>query len=69
MYFGAGCFWHVQHEFILFESQKLGRSGATFSAVSGYAGGQGPEVYKLGKGGPEKGLVCYHNFRSVAECA
>ena len=78
MYFGAGCFWHVQHEFILKEAQELGRSGAKFTAVSGYAGGVGPEVYKLGndgrlysslvkKDGVDQNLVCYHNRGSIAD--
>ena len=57
MYFGAGCFWHVQHEFVLKEAQALDRRGATFSAVSGYAGGRGTD----------RGRVCYHNMRSVAD--
>ena len=57
VYFGAGCFWHVQHEFVLKEAQELSRSGAGFSAVTGYAGGTGME----------SGLVCYHNRRSVSD--
>ena len=57
VYFGAGCFWHVQHEFVLKEAAELGRSGAAFSAVTGYAGGTGTE----------RGLVCYHNKRSVSD--
>mmetsp|Transcript_19885 Transcript_19885/g.40514 ORF Transcript_19885/g.40514 Transcript_19885/m.40514 type:complete len:255 (+) Transcript_19885:26-790(+) len=57
VYFGAGCFWHVQHEFVLKEAQELGRSGAAFSAITGYAGGTGPE----------RGLVCYHNRRGVSD--
>lgn len=31
VYFGAGCYWHVQHEFVLKEAAELGRSGAAFS--------------------------------------
>ena len=57
VYFGAGCFWHVQHEFVLKEAQELGRSGTAFSAVTGYAGGTGVE----------RGLVCYHNRRGVSD--
>ena len=57
VYFGAGCFWHVQHEFVLKEAAELGRSGAAFSAVTGYAGGTGTE----------RGLVCYHNGRGVSD--
>lgn len=52
MYFGQGCFWHVQHEFIKSEA-KLGRTADNFTALSGYAGGK-----KVG----DKGLVCYHNM-------
>ena len=40
LYFGAGCFWHVQHEFVGEEMSTLKRSGAQITAVSGYAGGQ-----------------------------
>lgn len=57
VYFGAGCYWHVQHEFVLKEAAELGRSGAAFSAVTGYAGGTGTE----------RGLVCYHNGRGVSD--
>lgn len=57
-YFGAGCFWHVQHEFVLEEVAALKRSPGQITAVSGYAGGQ-----RLGDGGK----VCYHNFRNIAD--
>ena len=46
VYFGAGCFWHVQHEFTMEEMSTLKRSSSQISAVSGYAGGQ-----RLGDGG------------------
>lgn len=52
MYFGQGCFWHVQHEFIKSEA-KLGRTPDNFTALSGYAGGK-----QVG----DKGIVCYHNM-------
>jgi len=58
VYFGAGCFWHVQHEFVMEEVATLGRSGTTISAVSGYAGG---------KNVGSQGRVCYHNFQNVAD--
>jgi peptide methionine sulfoxide reductase MsrA len=58
VYFGAGCFWHVQHEFVQEEVAALKRDGATISAVSGYAGGK-----QLGKGG----RVCYHNPQQVSD--
>jgi len=58
LYFGAGCFWHVQHEFVLHEAAVLGRRGAEVTAVSGYAGGT-----KLG----DSGRVCYHNPQGIAD--
>lgn len=58
LYFGAGCFWHVQHEFVGEEVAALKRSGAQITAVSGYAGGR-----RLGDGG----TVCYHNPRGFAD--
>mmetsp|Transcript_159049 Transcript_159049/g.290075 ORF Transcript_159049/g.290075 Transcript_159049/m.290075 type:complete len:249 (+) Transcript_159049:44-790(+) len=58
-YFGCGCFWHVQHEFITnFESRLLGRAGLNFTAFAGYAGGT-----EVG----EDGLVCYHNGKGIAD--
>ena len=44
MYFGAGCFWHVQHEFVEFEASTAQRSGAAITSISGYAGGLGYAV-------------------------
>ena len=58
IYFGAGCFWHVQHELVLFEQATLGRAGAEISAITGYAGGT-----RLGSGG----RVCYHNTENIAD--
>jgi len=53
VYFGVGCFWHVQHEFVETERKVLKRGDNDITATTGYAGGrtQGP-----------KGVVCYHNF-------
>mmetsp|Transcript_84747 Transcript_84747/g.240380 ORF Transcript_84747/g.240380 Transcript_84747/m.240380 type:complete len:375 (+) Transcript_84747:80-1204(+) len=51
VYFGAGCFWHVQHEFVGEEVKGLKRTKDQITAVSGYAGGKQT-------GG---GKVCYHN--------
>lgn len=39
LYFGCGCFWHVQHEFIVAERSLLGRTDAELTAIVGYAGG------------------------------
>ena len=53
VYFGCGCFWHVQHEFVEAERKLLGRDGKALTARAGYAGGKG--------GAGEGGSVCYHN--------
>jgi hypothetical protein len=58
VYFGAGCFWHVQHEMTNAERTILGRATDNFTSRTGYAGGT--------KADPE-GRVCYHNFQSVAD--
>ena len=39
-YFGCGCFWHVQHEFVEAERKLLGRKDMQLSARAGYAGGK-----------------------------
>lgn len=53
VYFGQGCFWHVQHEIIGQEVQQLGRKQEEWTALTGYAGGE-----KAGGGNK----VCYHNL-------
>lgn len=58
VYFGAGCFWHVQHEFVEAERTILGRSDMELTAYTGYAGGNA---------GSDKGKVCYHNALQVAD--
>ena len=58
VYFGAGCFWHVQHEFALAEQKILGRSESQWTSLAGYAGGRGAD---------KEGRVCYHNLQSVAD--
>lgn len=57
VYFGCGCFWHVQHELVKLEAEILNREGAAITARTGYAGGNG--TYK--------GRVCYHNLEGVAD--
>mmetsp|Transcript_19210 Transcript_19210/g.44951 ORF Transcript_19210/g.44951 Transcript_19210/m.44951 type:complete len:262 (+) Transcript_19210:80-865(+) len=57
VYFGAGCFWHVQHEFILAERNILNRKDSELTSLTGYAGGTQAD----------KGKVCYHNFNSIAD--
>ena len=58
VYFGVGCFWHIQHEFVEAERTLLGRSDAQLSSRTGYAGGKG-----IGS----EGQVCYHNLRGIAD--
>jgi len=58
VYFGAGCFWHVQHEFVMEEAATLGRGGKSITAISGYAGG---------KSVGSQNRVCYHNMQSIAD--
>lgn len=59
VYFGAGCFWHVQHEFVLAERNLLGRKDNELTSLTGYAGGRGKS--------DKEGRVCYHNFQSIAD--
>jgi peptide methionine sulfoxide reductase MsrA len=58
VYFGCGCFWHVQHEFVEAEKKILGRKDDQLTARAGYAGGTAGAV---------DGKVCYHNAASVAD--
>jgi len=58
VYFGCGCFWHVQHEFVEAERKILGRSDDQITSRAGYAGG---------KAGALDGKVCYHNAANVAD--
>lgn len=58
VYFGCGCFWHAQHEFVEAERKLLGRSDEELTSRTGYAGGRllGPN-----------GKVCYHNAGQIAD--
>lgn len=58
VYMGVGCFWHIQHEFVVAEREFLGRSDAQLTSKTGYAGGT-----SVG----QQGKVCYHNMQSVAD--
>jgi len=58
IYFGCGCFWHVQHEFVEMEKSHLHRGGLSLTSLTGYAGGK-----QLG----DKGKVCYHNMRQIGD--
>jgi len=57
VYFGVGCFWHIQHEFVEAEAQLLKRTGSDFTSRTGYAGGLATE----------EGKVCYHNWSRIAD--
>mmetsp|Transcript_20986 Transcript_20986/g.32016 ORF Transcript_20986/g.32016 Transcript_20986/m.32016 type:complete len:267 (+) Transcript_20986:71-871(+) len=57
VYFGVGCFWHIQHEFVVAEQRLLGRNGKELTSRTGYAGGTKTE----------NGKVCYHNFSFQAD--
>lgn len=58
VYFGCGCFWHVQHEFVEAERKILGRADSALTAAAGYAGG---------RAGASEGKVCYHNGFQTAD--
>lgn len=58
LYFGVGCFWHIQHEFIEGERSILGRNDHQLTSAAGYAGGSATD---------KEGRVCYHNFQRVAD--
>lgn len=58
VYFGCGCFWHMQHGFVVFEMTDLCRKGGDITARAAYAGGL--------ETGPD-GLVCYHNMQGTAD--
>ena len=63
VYFGAGCFWHVQHEMIAAERSILQRKDNELTSLTGYAGGTNGKD----RGTDKEGRVCYHNFLSVAD--
>lgn len=58
VYFGCGCFWHVQHEIVEAEKKILKRNDSSYTARAGYAGGLSNSV---------EGKVCYHNALNVAD--
>jgi peptide methionine sulfoxide reductase MsrA len=59
VYFGCGCFWHVQHEMVEAEKKILGRTDDQLTARAGYAGGKA--------GASSDGKVCYHNAANIAD--
>lgn len=58
LYFGVGCFWHIQHEFVEAERKLLQRSDSELTSLTGYAGGLSTD---------KQGRVCYHNFSQIAD--
>lgn len=60
VYFGVGCFWHVQHEFVETERRILGRSDSELTSVAGYAGGKQSSTNR-------DDLVCYHNMLGIGD--
>lgn len=58
VYFGVGCYWHIQHEFVMAELERLGRTNKELTAYTGYAGGKSTD---------KEGRVCYHNVMGVAD--
>jgi len=65
VYFGVGCFWHVQHEFVEAEKRILGRQEADLTARAGYAGGT--RTAKVASRPDLPSTVCYHNMQGVAD--
>jgi peptide methionine sulfoxide reductase MsrA len=55
IYFGVGCFWHVQYEFIQAEKNLLQRTDLSLTSLAGYAGDTG------------SGQACYYDGRVTAE--
>mmetsp|Transcript_68964 Transcript_68964/g.121956 ORF Transcript_68964/g.121956 Transcript_68964/m.121956 type:complete len:253 (-) Transcript_68964:32-790(-) len=55
VYFGLGCFWHIQYEFIQAERSILARSDTQLTAITGYAAALGD------------GVFCYNDGRLHAE--
>lgn len=60
VYFGCGCFWHVQYAMVGLEMKALGRDGASVTARTAYAGSNVTNP---------NGLVCYHNAEQVSDYA
>jgi len=58
VYFGVGCFWHIQHEFVEAERKLLNRGDTELTSRTGYAGGLKADA---------QGRVCYHNLQGVAD--
>jgi peptide methionine sulfoxide reductase MsrA len=74
-YFGVGCFWHVQHEFVKTEQSVMSRGDSEITSMAGYAGGTrvgAADAYGAIKtvkadSSIAKPVVCYHNMASRAD--
>jgi len=55
VYFGVGCFWHIQHEFVQAERDLLQRGDAQLTSRTGYAGGK------------DNKPICYHNLAGIGD--
>lgn len=67
VYFGQGCFWHVQHMFAEKELEDLSRATKTLTAVSGYAGGETKKVcYHNREGAPDYGKLGHTEVVNVS---
>ena len=73
VYFGVGCFWHVQHEFVSAEQKLLHRSNNQLTSRAGYAGGKSYGKVNKNSGSNDQKFandnrqVCYHNLMGVSE--
>ena len=60
VYFGNGCFWGRQHEFVALEKDVLHRSDVEVKSLAGYAGG------KRGGGAKTETPLLLRQFDTVA---
>ncbi len=69
VYFGVGCFWHVQHEFVATEKKILNRDDMDITSRAGYAGGNSYGEIKNNKDNLANGKrqVCYHNLLGTSD--
>eukprot|EP00931_Biecheleriopsis_adriatica_P124222 TRINITY_DN99331_c0_g1_i1.p1 TRINITY_DN99331_c0_g1~~TRINITY_DN99331_c0_g1_i1.p1 ORF type:complete len:309 (-),score=51.85 TRINITY_DN99331_c0_g1_i1:121-1047(-) len=66
IYFGQGCFWHVQNVLAKEEMRLFGRTGPEVTATAGYAGGNEISVVQM-PDGSSLNEVCYHNRQDVSD--
>ena len=69
VYFGVGCFWHVQHEFAQTEKKILNRNDLDITSRAGYAGGNSYGDIKVNSDNLANGKrqVCYHNLLGTSD--